>query len=85
MQNNDIIMGTFHAALSFLKDYVMKFCRCDFELAHLYGTEDFVAKITFILPEAELLEDGPIDDPVLGIFYTARNTNKDFSVSLTNT
>ena len=45
-------------------------------LAHLYGTEDFIAKITFVLPEAELLEEGPIDDPVLGFVYTTRKTNK---------
>ena len=71
-------MGAYHAALSFLKDYVAEFCRCDYELTHLYGTEDCVVKIDFVLTEAELLADGPIDDPVLGFVNTTRNTNKDF-------
>ena len=76
-------MGAYHAALSFLKDYVAEFFRCDYELAHLYETEDFVAKIDFVLTEAELLANGPIDDPVLGFVYTTKKANKkDFSLVL---
>ena len=71
-------MGAYHAALSFLKDYVAEFCRCDYELAHLYRTKDFVATTNFVLPEAEMLADGPINDPVLGFVYTTKKSNKKY-------
>ena len=63
-------MGAYHATLSFLKDYIAEFCRRDYELAHLYGTEQYVAKIDFVLSKAELLADGPIEEPVLGFVHT---------------
>lgn len=75
-QRDDLSMGAYHVALSFLKDYVAEFSRRDFEVAHLYGTEQFVLKIDFILPEAELLADGPIEEHVLAFVYTTRKTNK---------
>ena len=78
-------MCAYHAALSFLKDNVAEFCRCDYELAHLFGTEDFVAKIDYVLLEAKLLAGGPIHEPVLGFVNTTKKTNKkDFSESLKN-
>ena len=52
-QKDDISMGAYHSALSFLKDYVAEFCRCDYERAHLYGTKQLVAKTDFVLPEVE--------------------------------
>ena len=69
LQNDDISMGAYHAALSFLKDYVVEFFRHDYELAHLFRNEDFVGKIEYMLQEAELLDEGPIDDPVLVFVY----------------
>ena len=62
-------MGAYHATLSFLKDYVAEFCRCDFELAHLLGTKKYLAKINFKLLEADILAKGSIDEPVLGFVY----------------
>ena len=75
-QKDEISMGAYHATLSFLKDYVAEFCHCDFELAHVDRTEQFFSKINFVLLEAEILADGPIEEPVLGFVCTTRNTNK---------
>lgn len=49
-KNDEISIEAYNVALSFLKDYVAEFCWCDFELAHLFGTEKFLAKIDFKLP-----------------------------------
>ena len=68
-QTNDLGIGAYHATLSFLKDYVAKLCRCDYKLAHLFGTKNFLAKIDFVLQEVELLAEGPIDEPVLGFVF----------------
>lgn len=73
---DDTSMGAYHASMNFLRDYVVEFCRCDYELASLNGTQDYVKKIEFVLPEADLLVEGPIDDPVLGFVYKPRSTNK---------
>ena len=63
IQSDDLSMGAYHAALSFLKDYVAEFCRWDFELAYLFGIEKYFAKILvlsidFKLPKAENLGRG---------------------------
>ena len=76
LQNDDISMGAYNAALSFLKDYVAEFCRRDCELAQLFGTEDFVAKIEYVPQETELLAEGPIDDSILGFVYKTKKRNK---------
>ena len=77
-QDDDLSMGSYHAALSFLKDYVAEFCRCDFELAHLIRTEKYLVKIDFNLVEAEIMAEGPINEPVLGFVYLQRKTNKKY-------
>lgn len=74
-QNDETNIGAYNVALSFLKDYVAEFSRCDFELAHLFETEKFLANIDFNLPEAELLAEGRIDEPVLGYVYLQKKTN----------
>ena len=38
--------------------------------------QDFIGKIEYVLPEVELLSEGPIDDSVLGFIYKIRKTNK---------
>lgn len=66
-------------SMSYLKDRVAEFCRCDFELVHFFGNEKFLAKIDFKLTEEDILEKGPIDEPVFGYLYLQKNTNmKDF-------
>ena len=60
-QVDDLIIGAYH--------YVAKFCRCNFELAHLFETEKYLASIDFKLPEVEILAEGPIDEPMLGLVY----------------
>lgn len=75
-QDNDLSMGGYHASLGFLKDYVVEFCRCDYELAYLFGTKKYLAKINFVLPEVELLAKGPIDEHVLGYVYKQQKSNK---------
>ena len=74
-QNDSVSMGAYHTALSFLKDYVAQLW-CDYELAHLFGTENFLAKIDYVLPEVDLLTEGPIDETMLGFVYKQRKTNK---------
>lgn len=69
-------MGAYNAALNFLKGYVAEFCRCDYELAHLFGTANFLAKIEITLPESNLLAKGPIDEPVLGFVYKPKKSSK---------
>ena len=66
----------YNAAMNYLKDYVAEFCRCNFELAHLFGTEKFLAKIDYKLLEAEILAEGPINEPMLGYIYLQKKTNK---------
>lgn len=53
-----------------------EFFRCDFELAHLFGTKKFLAKIDYKPPEAKILAEGPIDEPMLGYVYLENKTNK---------
>lgn len=45
-------------------------------MAYLFGTEKYLAKIDFVLPEAELLAEGPIDEPVLGFVHKQQKWNK---------
>lgn len=79
VQSYNLNMGAYHSALSFLKDYVVEFCKCDYELPHMLKTDKLLAKIHFKLPEAEILAEGRIDEPVLGFVYDQRKTNqKDF-------
>ena len=77
--HDKLSIRAYHIVLSFLKDYVVELCRCDFELAHLFGTKKFLAKIYFKLLEEEILDEGPIDESVLGFIYMQKKTNyKDF-------
>ena len=62
--------------MNYLKEYFSEFCRCDFELAHLFGTKKLLAKIDYKLPEAETLAEPPIDELVQGYVYLQKNTNK---------
>lgn len=62
--------------MNFLKDYVVEFYRCDFELSALFETEKLLAKIDYKLSEAEILAEGPIDKHVLGYVYLQKNNNK---------
>ena len=50
IQSDNLSMGSYHAALGFLKDYVAEFFRCDFELAPLFGAEKYLAKFNLKLP-----------------------------------
>ena len=68
-------MAAYSVAICYLKDYVAEFCRCEFELDHLFEIEQFLAKIDYKMPEAEILVEGPIYEPVLGYVYLQK---KDF-------
>ena len=61
--------------MNYLKDYVVEFCRCDFEVAHLIRTEKLLEKIDCKLPEAEILAEEPINEPILGDIYLEKKTN----------
>lgn len=75
-QVDDLSMGAYDVTLSFLKDYVVEFRRCDFELAHLFRTEKHLAKIDFKLPKVEILAEGFIDELVLEFVHLQRKINK---------
>ena len=62
--------------MNFLKNYVVEFCRCDFELAHLFGTEKLLEKNNYKLLEAKFLAEGRIEEPVLKYVYLQKKTNK---------
>lgn len=55
--------------MNYLKDYVAEFYRCDFQLAYLFKTKTFLAMINYKLPEADILAEGAINEPVLGYVY----------------
>ena len=76
IQSNDLSIGAYHSALSFLNNYVAEFYKCDYELAHMFEIEKFLAKINFRLPKVEILAEGPIDEPVLGFVFHQRKTNQ---------
>lgn len=46
------------------------------EFAHIFKTEIFLAKITNELPEAQILVEGPTEEPGLGYLYLKKKTNK---------
>ena len=69
-------IDAYSVTMNYLQDYVAEFCRCDFELAHLFGTEYFLANIDYKLPKVEILAEGPIDEPVLGYVYMKKKANK---------
>ena len=75
-QDIQMSIVAYNSAMSYVKDYVAEFCRCDFELDHLFGTKKFLEKIDYKLPEAKMLVEGPIDEPVLGYVYFQMKTNK---------
>lgn len=66
-------------------DYISKYCRSDVEFANLFGTENFLAKISTELSKAQILAKGPIEEPKLGyVYHKKRKTNKNSFECLTN-
>lgn len=57
-------------------DYIYKYCRFDVEFANLFGTENFLAKISTELSKAQILAKGPIEEPKLGYVYHKKKKNK---------
>lgn len=60
-QTNHSSIRAYSVAINFLKDFVVEFCRPDIEFAQLFGTENVLVKITYELPEAQILAEGPIE------------------------
>ena len=79
-QSNESSIGPFNIAISFLKDYISKYCRADVEFAHLFRTENLLARNSTELPEAQILTKGPIKEPEFGFVYLKKKINqKEFS------
>ncbi|CAI9279506.1 unnamed protein product [Lactuca saligna] len=53
-----------------------EFCRPDIEFAHLFRTENILAKITYEMPEAQIWAEGPIKEPKFGYVYLKKKTNQ---------
>lgn len=62
--------------MNFMKDYVAEFCSFDILFTQLFEIENILAKITYELFEAQILAEGPIEEPELGYVYFKKNTNQ---------
>ena len=62
--------------MNLLKDYVAEFCGSDIEFTHLIKTVNLLAKITYELPESQILAEGPIKEPDLGYVCLKKMTNR---------
>ena len=81
-QNDQLSIRAYSVVINLLKDYVSKFYRSDIEFAHVFRIENMLAKISCELLEAQILSEGPIEEPELGYIYMRKKTNrKDFYVS----
>ena len=62
-QTNHSSIGAYSASINFLKDHVAEFYRFEIAFSHLFGTENVLTKITYELSEAQILAEGPIEEP----------------------
>lgn len=75
-QKDQLSIGAYNVATNFFKDYEVEFCISDIEFEHMFGTEIILAKITYELPEAQILAEGSIEETKFGYIYLKKKINQ---------
>lgn len=75
-QSSDMSIEAYIVEMNFLKDYIVEFSISYIEFAHLFGTESILESITTELLEAQILVEGPIEEPLLDYVYLKKKTNQ---------